>query len=143
MARGSVTKRGNLWNILYTIAPDPETDKLRQRRESGFSTKREAQERLTAALREMDRHQPRPTAAHRGRYLIHWYETANEPSVLVTSAVVNERDLRLRLIPALGHLRLTALGAAHIARLHRDLAATSLAHKTSRRTHATLHAAPA
>lgn len=52
MARRSVTKRGNLWNIFYTVAPDPETGKRRQRRESGFRTRREAQEHLIAAPRK-------------------------------------------------------------------------------------------
>ncbi len=85
MARGSVTKRGNLWNILYTIAPDPETGKRRQRREHGFRTKRELDTGTSLDPQKL-------TVAE---YLEHWYETANAPNILITSAVVNERDVRL------------------------------------------------
>ena len=46
MARGSVTKRGNSWRIVVELEPDPITGKRRQKFETFYGSKKDADKRL-------------------------------------------------------------------------------------------------
>lgn len=139
--RGSVRKRGDSWTITFDVAPDPTTGKRRQRRET-YRTKREAQSALTERQRERDNGTLLdPTKMSVGEYLWHWFENENAPHVLDSTAVRNERDLRLHLVPQIGAVPLAKLTGAQVAALHRALADKGLAPKTVQHAHGTLHAA--
>lgn len=132
--RGSVKKRPGGYTIVYDLAPDAD-GKRRQRRESGFRTKREAQERLTAALRELDTGTALdPTRLTVGEYLDHWLATEG-PRVRPSSRERYEQIVAKHLVPAIGTVPLTKLSAAHIGRLHTALAAAGLAPITVRAYH--------
>jgi len=122
--RGTVDKRNGLWSyrISYT---DAAGNRHRPRRQ-GFATKREAEQALTAHLRELDAG-PRRTTGPRytGEYLTAWLATyvrsgSRKRSTTVATSVHVERYL----VPRIGSIPLAKLGPDDVAQLYGDLLAS-------------------
>lgn len=139
MARGSLRKRGNVWTILYDVPPPPDKKRL-QRRESGFRTKREAQERLTAALREVDTGTSLdPTTQTVAEYLRHWLATIVAPQKRPLTVDRYRTAIERYIAPAIGSVPLAKLAPTHVSALHADLARRGYTRATIVHTHNALH----
>ena len=53
--RGHISKRGNKYSFVLDIGRDPVTKKRRQKRVSGFKTKKDATEAMTTMINELNR----------------------------------------------------------------------------------------
>ena len=120
MASGSVQKRPGGWSIVYDVhGPDGER---RQKRESGFRTKREAEARLAAVQTGIARGEAVDTSRTPLRdYLPAWLAGAKgrlRPSTHRGYDLV----VRLHLVPALGHVPLNRLTPDVIERAYAGMA---------------------
>jgi integrase len=139
MARGSVRKRGNYYSIIYD-APATADGKRKQRRESGFATKKAAQERLTAALREVDTGTSLdPTTQTVTEYLRHWLASIIAPQKRPLTVDRYRTAIERYIAPAIGHVPLAKLAPAHVSALHADLAKRGYQRATIVHTHNALH----
>lgn len=146
--KGGTRKRGTTWTWHLGVL-DPATGRWRQLSKGGFRTKREAQAALNeakAALRAgIFVESSRLTL---GAFLTeHWLPTARaavRPTTWTTYRIYAEAQV----IPALGHVPLQALTAAHLNRLYANLAEHGrrdgrggLKPKSVRHVHVLLHKA--
>jgi hypothetical protein len=141
VARGSVKKRGTAYSIVYDGPAGPDGQR-RQRRESGFRTKREAQERLTAALREVDTGTSlEPSTLTVADYLRHWLATMIAPHKRPLTVYRYTAVAHNHVAPHLGALLLAKLTPAQVARWHATLGASGLAPTSVASSHAVLSTA--
>jgi integrase len=146
--RGGTRKRGTTWTWHLGVL-DPATGRWRQLTKGGFRTKREAQAALNeakAALRAGTFVESSRLTL--GAFLIEqWLPTARavvRPTTWTTYRIYAEAQV----VPALGHIPLQALTAAHLNRLYSDLAhhgrrdgRGGLKPKSVRHVHVLLHKA--
>lgn len=102
----SFRKRGQKWEYRISYI-DRRTGKQRLKSKSGFATKREAQ--LAAAQEEL-KLKERGFAENGDQrieeYLLSWLETYKRPAVKLNTYLVQERNVRLNIIPRWGNYRL-------------------------------------
>lgn len=111
MARGSVQKRPGGWSIVYDM---PVAIGRKQKRESGFRTKREAEAALTARLREVDTGTALdPTKLTVAAYLDHWLVAGNADIRAITLQTYRMWVTK-HIAPHLGAVPLAKLNAAHL-----------------------------
>lgn len=138
--RGSVRKRGQWWTIRYDLGPDPETGQRRQQRESGFRTRREAEEALTARQRERDTGTALdPTRMTTGAYLDHWLAAAIAPSKRPLTTERFRFAIARYLAPVIGDVPLQRLNPAHVSAVHAALTRAGYRRATIVHTHNVLH----
>ena len=141
--KGTVEKYGTSWRIRYEAGVLP-NGKRDQRSKAGFPTKREAQEALHEALEQIRRgvvaDVRRLTVE---RYLTDWLE--GKRKLRPSTRRSYESHIRVYLIPALGHLKLSALRADHLdamyAAIRRGDTRKAPSAATVRRVHATVSSA--
>ncbi len=135
--RGSVIRRGSGWTVRYD---EPGEDgERRQRRKSGFATRREAQDFLAEQqARLRDGSYASPSKLTLGRYLIDEWLPAVEPTLRPLSVTQYEQAVRLRIVPELGGIRLQALSAGHLNGLYSALERQGLSVSTRRLVHAVI-----
>jgi integrase len=140
------TKAGPRWRIVYDgpAVFDPETGevKRRQRQRRGFTREKDAKRALREALTAVDE---RRHVDHRddtlGAYLLAWLDGL---TVRETTAASYEQQIRLRIIPYLGGLRLQEVTTEDLDKLYRRLERTGstkggpLAPKSVRKVHEVL-----
>src|SRR5437899_734429 len=79
--RGSVVKKGTCWYVKIELDPDPATGGRKQKWQSGFHTKREAERARIDLLAKLDRGEyVSPTSNTVAEYLLEWL-TAIQPTV--------------------------------------------------------------
>lgn len=105
-------------------------------------TRAEVRDKLTAALRDRERgilpsSDERQTVA---QYLASWLDTI-APSLSSGTVRRSRDDVRLHILPALGHVRLTQLTPQHVQALYAAKLTTGLSTTTVRHLHGTLHKA--
>ncbi|MNO32250.1 Tyrosine recombinase XerC [compost metagenome] len=102
----SFRKRGNGWEYRVTYT-DRRTGKRREKTKGGFSTKKEAQ--LSAASEEL-KIEERGFSENGNElistYLEKWLETYKRPAVKINTYLLQERNVRLNIIPRWGNYRL-------------------------------------
>jgi integrase len=102
----SYRKRGNGWEYRITYT-DRRTGKRREKTKGGFSTKKEAQ--LAAAAEEL-KIEERGFAENGDElistYMEKWLETYKRPAVKLNTYLVQERNVRLNILPRWGNYRL-------------------------------------
>jgi len=112
--RGEVKKRGSAYSVRYDVGVDPITGKRIQKRQSGFATKKEAEEALAKLIAESgNRGLPDADRMTVGDWLRKWLDMhcgGLSPSTAKGYRMIVE----LHLIPALGHLRMAKLKPFHI-----------------------------
>jgi integrase len=137
--RGHITKRGSTWTAVVDLPPDPITGKRRQKRLSS-PTKRGIEALVAATIQAA---QTGFTDAGRltvRDFLAQWLEAA-APTLRPST---NRRYLdlvRLHLVPVLGNVRLSKLGASDVQRLYADRLAAGLSPTSVRHVHGVLHRA--
>lgn len=139
---GSIKRRGARWTAIYDLPPDPLTGRRRQRRASGFRTRREAEQALTKLLRERDTGSALdPTRLTVAEYLTHWLETDVRHRVRQSSYEKYRASIRLYLAPRVGAVLLPDLRPAHVSALQSALRDQGLSAATISGARVILHAA--
>lgn len=143
---GSMRQRGESWELKVYLGRDAVSGRKRWGYRTFRGGKRDAQRALTAMLAEVDRGGFARTAATVGELLEEWFAHA-APSFSPKNVRETRGVLDRNLLPFLGTVPLTKLGAADLDRFYRRLRETGgrtgrpLAPATIRRTHGVLHRA--
>jgi integrase len=122
MARGSIKTRQTRSAVVYDVTYDlPGTDQQRHQRRRTFATRRDAERFLARELAAIDRGERIHTrAVSFADYATEWL-AAKRPRLEASTYRDYETHLRLRLIPALGRLRIDRISRAHIEAYLADL----------------------
>ncbi len=159
--RKSCRKPHGSWTFLVDIGFDPDTGERRQKRQSGFHSKEEAEAALAEFLVQIGSgqvsHDRQQTVA---QYLRAWLLAKKDAGIRPTTLRSYQQHVDAYLIPHLGRLRLGDLRAQHVENMLRALATPKPAPKlgewiakgkrrnpkplsasTRRRIHATLRSA--
>jgi integrase len=112
---GRVYRRGKRWTYVFEAGVDPATGKRRRRHDSGFKTKREAEEAKRQAMKAFDSGITAPGEVPTlGAYVAEWL--AGRRSSLRQSTWASYEDvLEGRVVPRLGALRVDRVTGKHIA----------------------------
>jgi integrase len=136
--RGHIRKRGSKWTVRYD---EPANGGRRQRRKSGFATRRAAQAFLNEQLMRLgDGSYAEPSKETVAEYLAEWLDSI-EGTVRPLSARQYRSRVRSRIIPSLGQVRLQSLSPVRVNAFYRELEQAGLSVATRRATHAVLHGA--
>jgi len=119
-------QRGTSWRYIVDLPADPATGVRRQRRASGFRTRKEAEAALALALADADAGDVRTDARTLtvGAYLTDWLAANKAPTLSPTTWHGYEHIVRQRIVPRIGAVRLSALTPKILQSLYADLAAT-------------------
>jgi integrase len=146
--RGGTRKRGMTWTW-YLGVVDPTTGRRRQLTKGGFRTKREAQAALNEAMAALRSGTfVEPSRLTLGAFLTEQWLPTVRAAVRPTTWTTYHIYAEAQVLPALGHVPLQALTAAHLNRLYADLAEHGrrdgrggLKPKSVRHVHVLLHKA--
>jgi Phage integrase, N-terminal SAM-like domain/Arm DNA-binding domain len=145
--RGGTRRHGKGWGWFFS-APDPATGKRRFHSRNGFSTKKAAQEALSAELARFHNGAfVEPSKLTVEAFLLEQWLPAVEGRLRRSTRANYKTNLQVHIIPALGALKLQRLTAPRIASFYSELLAggrrdgEGLAPKTVRNIHALLHRA--
>ncbi|MBL0387857.1 tyrosine-type recombinase/integrase [Tumebacillus sp. ITR2] len=129
MASGIVFKKKNpktgreskYYTIKYDIGRDPETNKRRQKEESGFKTKKEAQFALNERLNQLQKGTYIvPSDLTFGQYLEEWFTDYVEIN-LTPNTQDNYRSIKKEFQQKMGHILLRELKPHHFKKMYADL----------------------
>jgi integrase len=124
MARGSIRKRGQTWTVVVDVGRDPTTRRRRQLSKGGFKTRRDANRWLTHTLGQLDQGSyVTPTRQTVGEHLLAWLP-AIRASVRPATYESYERNVRLHLIPTVGHVWLDQLTPDRLSDAYAELGRT-------------------
>ncbi len=146
--RGGTRKRGATWTWHLGIA-DPATGRWRQLSKGGFRTRREAQAALNEAMAALRSGSfVEPSRLTLGAFLTEQWLPTTRAAVRPTTWTTYRIYAEAQVVPALGHVPLQALTAAHLNRPYADLAEHGrrdgrggLKPKSVRHVHVLLHKA--
>jgi integrase len=143
---GSMRLRGEAWELKVYLGRDAVSGRKRWAYRTFRGGKREAQRALSAMVAEVDRGGLARTSATVGELLEEWFAHA-APSFSPKNVRETRGLLDRNLLPFLGSVTLSKLGAADLDRFYRRLAdkggraGRPLSAATIRRTHGVLHRA--
>jgi integrase len=114
---GHVRRRGrNSWTFVIDVGRDPETQKRRQQWQSGFATRKAAEEAMRKALGRLDAgDDPIPTKITLSEFTERWLahlETIGKPRP--NSRRRYAELLHQRVVPSIGGMRLERIRPAHV-----------------------------
>ncbi len=137
--RGSLRKRGNNWQLLWSTRGAD--GKRKQHCLTVRGTKREAERKMNEIIRSVDQNTyVEPSKETVGEFLADWL-VKSRSLVGVTSQERYERIVRSRLIPEFGGTRLTALKTMDIQAVYARWSEEGLSASTIRLMHAVLRRA--
>lgn len=114
--------RGPTWRFVVDLAPDPGTGRRRQRRGSGFWTRREAEAALNELLATSDVAPSGRAGRQTLREFLEAWLVANQPPNLSPTTWRGYAHIsRSRVIPRIGAVRLDALTPTILSDLYADL----------------------
>jgi len=109
--RGSVVKKGGRWYVKIELDPEPATGNRRQKWNSGYRTRREAERAPIELLSKLDRGEyVEPSQQSVAQFLTDWLQTI-EPTVRPSTFDSYRRNISLHVIPRIGAVRLTKVDA--------------------------------
>jgi len=118
------------------------TGKRRQKRETFRGTKKEAETKLTALLKEVDTGGfLNPSKATLGQYLQQWIEDYARPNLAPKTTQNYEHMIDKHLAPRLGNLTLAQIRPDHVQTYLAEKLASGLSAKTVKHHYVTLHTA--
>lgn len=107
--RGHISKRGNKYSFVIDIGRDPVTKKRRQKRVSGFTSKKKAREAMTEMIAEINRGTyVEPTNETFGKYLDDWLIHKGK-RVAYSTYRHYKSYIDNHIEPALGHIKIQDL----------------------------------
>lgn len=141
--RGHIIKRySNSYTIVLNLGRDPATGKRKQQWVSVKGTKKDAEKRLAELLHQLDTGSfMKPGKTTVADFLQRWLQDYCKPNLSPRGYERYESVSRVHLIPALGHVPLTALKPEHLQRLYTAKLNSGLAARTVRYQHVILHKA--
>jgi integrase len=114
LTRGTVRKRGKKWAVI-TDVPRLGSEPRRQKWFSGYATKKDAERDLSRIMAEMFGGTfVEPSAMTLCEYLRHWLEAYASINVSAKTLERYREIIERAIIPALGHVKLTAVAPAAI-----------------------------
>ena len=137
--KGSIRRRGKgSWELTIDLGRGP--DGKRQRKFMNVKgLKVDADRRLREVLGSLDRGlQPDTGKITVGAYMAHWHETYAVPNTRPRTAERYLGDIRLHIVPAIGHIRLAQLRAADVQQLEARLLAGGKSATSVRHVHVVL-----
>jgi integrase len=139
--RGHIVKRyKDSYTIVLNLGPDPQTGKRKQQWVSVKGTKKDAEKRLAELLHQLDTGSfMKPGKTTVADFLQRWLQDYCKPNLSPRGYERYESVSRVHLIPALGHVPLTALKPEHLQRLYTAKLNSGLAARTVRYQHVILH----
>lgn len=112
--RGTIEKRGKTYSIRLDLGKDPQTGRRKQKRFSGFRSKKDAENELAKIINEYNRGEyVEPKKITVAEYLHQWLNM-HRKNLAVTTAHQYEEIINLHIIPAIGDIPLQKLTALHI-----------------------------
>jgi len=145
MARpaGQIVQRGpRLWLVRIFLGRDPSTGRRKYHNKSVRGTKKDAQQYLTAALRERDLGSfARPSSEPLGTYLDRWLETAAKPKLKARTYRDYETLLMRYVRPSLEGRPLAKVTPLDVQAVYGKIIEKGLSARTVRYTHAVLRSA--
>lgn len=98
--KGYVRKRGNKWSFTVDIGKDPRTGKRKQKTQSGFKTKKEAQSALAELMNNVDKGvYIEPTKRKFKEFAMHFLENIYVNKVKASTYERTESLLRTQILP--------------------------------------------
>ena len=145
--RGHVRKRGRTWSVVYDAGLD-QNGHRRQRWQSGFRTRNEAEDALADIIVRLNQGAyVEPTKQTTGVYLDEWLDTA-EVTLRPSTFASYKGIIDLHIKPGIGSVPLQKLSGGHLNRLYATLLTEGrmdgkggLSPRTVRYTHAVIHRA--
>jgi len=116
--KGHISKRGSKWSIMVDIGKDPKTGQRRQKRFSGYNTKKEAQTDLNKILYELEQGTfIIPSTDTLGEYLNYWIEQRKH-NLSPTTVYGYKSMMQNHIIPELGNIKLAELKPLHLQKYY-------------------------
>ena len=138
---GSVIKRGNRWAICYYIGKD-ENGKWKQKWESGFSTKKEAQRVLRSRVEAVEAsYGSKLSGITLGGFLRYWLDTYCQQNLAPNTIRGYRTNIEKHVIPILGTTPLIKISPKSLQDLYTKLLANGLSGTSVRYIHNNLHKA--
>jgi integrase len=120
--RGHIRRRGSRWAVVVDIGTDPVTGKRRQRWQSGFERKRDAERALADLLAKQQRGEyVEPCRLTVRGYLTGEWLPAVQRSVRPLTWAGYERSVRIHIVPYLGELPLQHVTPGKLNALYVEL----------------------
>jgi len=145
MARpaGQIVQRGaRLWLVRIFLGRDPSTGRRKYHNKSVRGAKKDAQQYLTAALRERDLGSfAKPSSEPLGAYLDRWLETAAKPKLKARTYRDYETLLKRYVRPSLEGRPLARVTPLEVQAVYGKIMEKGLSARTVRYTHAVLRSA--
>jgi integrase len=145
MARpaGQIVQRGaRLWLVRIFLGRDQSTARRKYHNKTIRGTKKDAQQYLTAALRERDLGSfSKPSSEPLGAYLDRWLETAAKPKLKARTYRDYETLLSRYVRPSLEGRSLAKVTPLDVQGVYREILEKGLSARTVRYTHAVLRSA--
>lgn len=114
-------RKGGRWYVKSELDPEPDTGQRRQKRHSGFRTKREAERTPIDLLSKVDRGEYiEPSQQTVGEFLEDWLK-AIEPTIRPSTFDSYARNVRLHVISHVGRVRLVKLDGGVLNGLYASL----------------------
>jgi len=137
---GSITQLKNgLWQARITYHEDG----VVKRKAFYGKTRKEAQEKLTEALANLQRGLPLAPNEKQtvGEFIQHWLETVAKGQLRPNTYESYCQVFRIRILPHIGGVRLTKLTPQHISGMYAKLQESGLSARSAQYAHAVLHKA--
>lgn len=146
--RGHVRKRGRKWVVVIDTGTDPATGRRRQKWQSGFERRSDAERALAELLtRVHGGTYAEPSKLSMADYLVIRWLPAMRTQVRPSTLDAYQRSVHRHLVPRLGHISLQRLTADQLDAAYGDMLTTGrrdgkgLAPKSVRNLHLILHRA--
>lgn len=116
--KGSIIKRGKTYSIVYDVGRAL-NGKRQQKWESGFNTKREAQETLNDRLHEIKNNDYIPNSKLTlAEYLNDWFTQYVEKNLAINTVCGYRNNIYKHIIPGIGNIQLTMLNPIQIQKFY-------------------------
>lgn len=138
--RGHITKRGSTWSIIVDVGRD-ENGKRKQKRFSGFKTKKEAEKALQEIIYKLERGELILSKITVGEFLDEWYKEYCLPKLAPKTLKSYEELINLYFKPYLGSTELVNLKPLEIQKYYNRLKELGLSNTTVNYHHRVLKSA--
>ncbi|NNG67727.1 site-specific integrase [Caldanaerobacter subterraneus] len=138
--RGHITKRGSKWSIVIDVGRD-ENGKRKQKRFSGFKTKKEAEKALQEILYKLEKGELFLSKITLEEFLDEWYKEHCLPRLAPKTLKSYEELINLYFKPYLGNIELASLKPLEIQKYYNKLKELGLSNTTINYHHRVLRSA--
>jgi integrase len=139
--KGSIIKRGSTYSIVYDLGYD-KAAKRKQKWESGFLTRKDAQSVLNERIYEIQTGSYiEPDRKTIGEHLAKWFAGYVQKNLALNTIKGYKVNIEKHIIPAIGHIQLMKLRPIEVQKFYDDLLASGLSATSVLYIHRVLHKA--